>query len=48
MAGSVREREYDVELTIKTSLYEEEIEDVLREVLEQYGIEIEHVSVAGN
>ncbi len=44
MAGSVN-REYEVDLVIKTDHYEEEISDIISAALEENGIFIEEIEV---
>ncbi len=45
MAGSVSNRVYDIELTVTTNHYEEEVEDVITDALESAGIEVEDITV---
>ena len=46
MAGSVSNKEYDVEMQVKTNHYAEEVEDVIREVLEEAGVSIVSIAVS--
>ena len=46
MAGSVSNKEYDVTMQVKTNHYAEEVEDVIREALEEAGISIVNIKVS--
>lgn len=45
MAGSVNNKEYDVTMQIRTDNYAEEIESLIREVLEEVGIIVVNVNI---